>query len=339
LKVFKQVFIMKLNCIFLFLTLLLQSFHVEAQPPALIPYQAIARDAAGNAVLNQNIGLRFSIHDQTITGNVVWQEVQTVLSNSLGVVVTSLGSVSDLSAVNWAQGDKFLQVEMDIAGGTNYSDMGTQQMMSVPYALYAGEANQLTTNNGSGFSHWIGEYFGGGVIFHLWKGLDGTEHGLILDIVNLSDGAPWSNIDDVDVGTLMNNYGFNGPWDGEANSLAITTQSGHNASAASLCLNSTNGGFDDWFLPSLNEFQILYNNRREVARSLINIPNANYEFFNYFPGSTVARLWTSTQESTTSAATARLDFWDWSTNGAMVGLRATPSDKSFSHPVRAIRSF
>ncbi len=132
---------MKLNCIFLFLTLSLQSFLVEAQPPAFIPYQAIARDASGNAVLNQNIGLRFSIHDQTITGSVIWQEAQTVLSSPLGVVVTSLGSVSDLSTVNWAQGDKFLQVEMDIAGGTNYSDMGTQQMMSVPYALYAGEAS------------------------------------------------------------------------------------------------------------------------------------------------------------------------------------------------------
>jgi uncharacterized protein (TIGR02145 family) len=125
-----------------FLILMLSFFNPTfAQPPALVPYQAIARDAAGNAVLNQNIGLRFSIHDQTITGTVVWQEAQTVLSGPLGVVVTSLGSVSDLSTVNWAQGDKFLQVEMDITGGTNYSDMGTQQMMSVPYALYAGEAS------------------------------------------------------------------------------------------------------------------------------------------------------------------------------------------------------
>ncbi len=120
-----------------------------SQPPALIPYQAIARDAAGNAVLNQNIGLRFSIHDQTITGSVIWQEAQTVLSSPLGVVVTSFGSVSDLSTVNWAQGDKFLQVEMDIAGGTNYSDMGTQQMISVPYALYAGTSGQLTSTGAS----------------------------------------------------------------------------------------------------------------------------------------------------------------------------------------------
>jgi uncharacterized protein (TIGR02145 family) len=130
-----------MRLLFLFSFFMLNCFWCHTQPPALIPYQAIARDALGNAVLNQNIGLRFSIHDQTITGTIVWQEAQTVLSNSLGVVVTSLGSVSDLSAVSWANGDKFLQVEMDIAGGTNYNDMGTQQMMSVPYALYAGEAS------------------------------------------------------------------------------------------------------------------------------------------------------------------------------------------------------
>jgi hypothetical protein len=118
--------------------------EVVAQPPALIPYQAIARDAAGNAVLNQNIGLRFSIHDQTITGTIVWQEAQTVLSGPLGVVVTSLGSVSDLSSVNWANGYKFLQVEMDVTGGTNYTEIGTQQMMSVPYALYAATAGNNT---------------------------------------------------------------------------------------------------------------------------------------------------------------------------------------------------
>jgi uncharacterized protein (TIGR02145 family) len=137
-----------MNKLIIILSILIFKFG-SAQPPALIPYQAIARDAAGNAVLNQNIGLRFSIHDQTITGNVVWQEAQTVLSNPLGVVVTSLGSVSDLSAVNWANGDKFLQVEMDITGGTSYSDMGTQQMMSVPYALFAGTSGQLTSTGAS----------------------------------------------------------------------------------------------------------------------------------------------------------------------------------------------
>jgi len=130
------------------LVLLAITIVAKSQAPQLIPYQAIARDATGNAVTNQNIGFRFSIHDQTITGSVIWQEAQTVISNSLGVVVTNLGSASDLSTVNWAQGDKFLQVEMDIAGGTNYSDAGTQQMMSVPFALHAQTATTTFADNG-----------------------------------------------------------------------------------------------------------------------------------------------------------------------------------------------
>ena len=308
----------------------------HSQPPALIPYQAIARDATGNAVLNQNIGLRFSIHDQTITGSVIWQEAQTVLSSPLGVVVTSLGSVSDLSTVNWAQGDKFLQVEMDIAGGTNYSDMGTQQMMSVPYALYAGQANQLTTNNGSGFSHWIGEYFGGGVIFHLWKGLDGTEHGLILDIVNLSDGAPWSNVDDVRIGGIMDGFGLGGPWDGMANSMAIISQAGHTSSAALICLNSTNSGYDNWYLPSRSEWQLVYNHRREIARSLVNIPGADLSLWDY---NSLILLWTSDEgypgetQSNMKAKCVFLNTWE------QTDVSSNSISKNSLLAVRAIRSF
>jgi D-3-phosphoglycerate dehydrogenase len=54
--------------IFTIFAFLMGFLSVSAQPPQLIPYQAIARDNTGNPVLNQNIGLRFSIHDQTIAG-------------------------------------------------------------------------------------------------------------------------------------------------------------------------------------------------------------------------------------------------------------------------------
>ena len=120
---------------------------LQAQPPQLIPYQAIARDNVGNPVLNQNIGLRFSIHDQTISGALVWQESQTVVSNNLGIIVTALGGTVQLTSVDWGSGGKFLQVEMDITGGSNYLDMGTQQMMSVPYALYAETAGSSNISN------------------------------------------------------------------------------------------------------------------------------------------------------------------------------------------------
>ena len=133
-----------------------------AQTPNAIPYQAVARNSSGNLLVNQNVRVRFSIHDVTATGTIVYQESQTVTTNELGLFTVNIGQgiVSDgagvigssgggivgttsgaFASINWGTGLKFTQVEIDVTGGTNYVDMGTQQMMSVPYALYAANAN------------------------------------------------------------------------------------------------------------------------------------------------------------------------------------------------------
>jgi uncharacterized protein (TIGR02145 family) len=57
----------------------------------------------------------------------------------LGLFTAQLGSSVSLTGVNWANGNKFMQVEIDL--GQGYVDMGTQQMLSVPYALYAGSVS------------------------------------------------------------------------------------------------------------------------------------------------------------------------------------------------------
>jgi hypothetical protein len=242
-----------------------------AQPPALIPYQAIARDAAGDAVMNQNIGLRFSIHDQTITGTTVWQEAQTVLSNPLGVVVTSLGSVSNLSAVNWANGDKFLQVEMDITGGTNYSDMGTQQMMSVPYALYAGQAGQANQVGGSSLS--LGDSHEGGVVVYL----DQTgQHGLIMaDSVFSADGMILGYRGLVGGGSFWVDTDVSiGSGDINTESLFASSNVSSTNSVLLYVVNSNHGGYDDWFIPSRDELRRIYFD--VFLTGVFSIPEAEY---------------------------------------------------------------
>jgi uncharacterized protein (TIGR02145 family) len=109
---------------------------LPAQAPALIPYQAVARDGVGQPLSNAAINARFTIHNETANGTVVWQEVQTVNTNGLGLFSSQLGGTSSLAAVNWAVGSKFLQVELD--AGSGFFEIGTQQMLSVPYALHAG---------------------------------------------------------------------------------------------------------------------------------------------------------------------------------------------------------
>ncbi|MBL0098528.1 MAG: collagen-like protein [Bacteroidetes bacterium] len=110
-----------------------------------IPYQAVARDLAGNVYANQNISLRFSIRDNSSNGSIVYSETQTKTTNALGLFTANIGEgtpdIGTFAAINWGTGAKFMQVEMDALGGTSYIDMGTQQMLSVPYVLHAKTAD------------------------------------------------------------------------------------------------------------------------------------------------------------------------------------------------------
>ena len=126
---------------------------LHAQAPALIPYQAIVRDEAGQALANSALNARFTLHNESATGTSVWQELQTVSTGALGLFTVQLGSVSPLTGVNWANGAKFVQVEVDLGNG--FVDVGTQQLLSVPYALHAGSVN--LSISAAGDSLFIGE--------------------------------------------------------------------------------------------------------------------------------------------------------------------------------------
>ena len=126
---------------------------LNAQAPALIPYQAIARDEAGQPLANSVLNARFTLHNESATGASVWQELQTVSTSALGLFTVQLGSVSPLTGVNWANGAKFVQVEVDLGNG--FVDVGTQQLLSVPYALHAGSVNLNVS--AAGDSLFIGE--------------------------------------------------------------------------------------------------------------------------------------------------------------------------------------
>ena len=138
----------------------------NAQAPQGIPYQAVARNNAGNLIKNQPISLRFSIHDGSTGGTVVYSETHSVTTDALGLFSVNIGggtSSSTLADVSWGSGAKFTQVELDVTGGSNFVDMGTTQMMSVPYALYAasggtalpsGSLNQTLRYNGA---NWVAD--------------------------------------------------------------------------------------------------------------------------------------------------------------------------------------
>ncbi|MBK7761880.1 MAG: hypothetical protein IPI46_00720 [Bacteroidetes bacterium] len=131
-----------------FIALLLSFFSIQSaysQTPQAIPYQAMARNAAGNLLASQPITIRFTIHDNTASGAIIYRETQNNTTTNLGLFTLNIGegipSLGLFNSINWGSGAKFLEVELDPAGGTSFLSMGTTKLMSVPYALYADHAN------------------------------------------------------------------------------------------------------------------------------------------------------------------------------------------------------
>jgi hypothetical protein len=165
-----------------------------------------------------------------------------------------------------------------------------------------------------GFIHWIGQEFGGGVIFHLFKDAQGVEHGLIVDKTDLSTNV-WSNVNQIEIVPSAQSS-----WDGLSNSNAIVGQAGHTSSASALCLNLTNGGQSDWYLPSVQELNMLWNNYYTVARSLSQISGATQL--------QQAAYWSSTETGANGA---------WSCN--FYNGFASSLNKGNTAYVRAVRAF
>lgn len=123
-----------------------------AQTPQAICYQGGATDAEGAPLTTQNISIRASVVSGNANGPVEWSESHTTTTDEFGLFNVDIGTgtrvdglQSQFSDIDWASGDYFLRVEMDAAGGNNYEMMGTTQILSVPYALFAEGANNATT--------------------------------------------------------------------------------------------------------------------------------------------------------------------------------------------------
>ena len=139
---------------------LIISVLMYSQVPQGIPYQAVIRDTQGNPILNQSVSVKLSLHDQTADGTIVYEEAHSTSTNEVGLFSLTFGAgiptIGAFTSINWSSGYKFLQVQSD--SGNGYVDFGTQQLMAVPYALYAGSSgsNQVSnpdiTRLGKGFT-------------------------------------------------------------------------------------------------------------------------------------------------------------------------------------------
>jgi len=121
--------------------------------------------------------------------------------------------------------------------------------------------------NYPGFKHSIGEFYQGGIIFHLWIGEDNKEHGLIANLHNLDTNCVWgsdcSDVEEYD----KNSYGPASLKDGAMNTYRIVKLKNHQYGAPKTCHDLEESGYNDWYMPSIIELSLLLENAGIVNRS------------------------------------------------------------------------
>jgi hypothetical protein len=275
----------------------------QVAPPQAFSYKATFMKANGNSPLsNKTISLRINI--LTSGGASVYEEIFKPTTNKDGQIdiVIGRGGIG-FSSIEWSIGEYFLKTEVDVNGSTNYQLLSQTQLLSVPYALYSDESgfalsadyNNLSnkpaidgsetkitagtnvTVTGTGTSgspyvvnatnagattHYIGESYGGGIVFYVYKNANGEEHGLILSLESLgivNFGYYWVS-------------GIGSAWDGATNTkILIEGWSTTETDAVKLCDSYSGGGFNDWYLPAIDELHMLWNNIYIIDKTLSNL--------------------------------------------------------------------
>jgi len=214
-----------------------------AQAPEKMSYQATVRDATGNLVTNQQVGMQISILQTTVGGTAVYVETQTPTTNANGLVSIAIGAGTPVNGtfatIDWSTGTFFIKTETDPTGGTSYTITGTSQLLSVPYALHAKTVTQPTYTVNTFYAEL------GGYVF--WVSANG-KHGLVAETVDQGLTGWWYNAQNL-----------------------ISNPSNH----------SVNGQkFRDWRMPTKHELNEMYSQKGVIGSFAFNFYWSSTEFDN-----------------------------------------------------------
>ena len=119
----------------------LLTINVCAQAPQKMSYQAVIRNNNNTLLTSTTVGMKISVLQGSTTGIPVFVETHIQSTNSNGLVSLEIGTgtviTGTFAGINWANGPYFIKTETDPTGGTSYTIAGTNELMSVPYALFS----------------------------------------------------------------------------------------------------------------------------------------------------------------------------------------------------------
>jgi uncharacterized protein (TIGR02145 family) len=171
-----------------------------AQAPQGFNYQATVRNSTGALIVNQNVNFKFNIMLNSVSSLPVFSETHMAPTDDLGqvnlVIGTGTATTGSFSTINWGTGNYYLGIELNT--GSGYVAMGTTQLLSVPYALYAnssGNAQAATPNLAS--------------VLAVNNSANNTKITNLSDPTDAQDAATKSYVDGLNSSSLMK---FNG-WD------------------------------------------------------------------------------------------------------------------------------
>ena len=121
-----------------------------AQAPQKINFQSILRNSSGEVIGNKLVSLKISILSGSINGSSVYSETHAKTTDASGLISLQIGNGTVVSGIfaniDWGGASHFIQLEADFSGGNSYVLLGTQELMSVPYAMYASKTDTSVLN-------------------------------------------------------------------------------------------------------------------------------------------------------------------------------------------------
>lgn len=190
------------------LFIVIGSFGVFAQVPEKISYQAIIRTIDGDILASSLVGLKIGIIQQSTSGQRIYEESHVPVTNENGLISLHIGTgvvtMGDFAQIDWSNGPYYLETQMDLDGGSNYTITGLTELLSVPYALYAKTAGALVATDG--------EYlFKSKIIsFQSSRNISANDIGNTIECTSSAVLQLTSNFNNMEIGDTINLEAHNG---------------------------------------------------------------------------------------------------------------------------------